>query len=340
MDIDFHYGTIYVLSRWAKFCSANSNIIATSSQFVDDNLDNNPFSDEEEKENLAQGVNIRYSSQNIWGNVTGKGNPEAWVPFHFLPGLEGDTRDSKLICKKNSRLSKQLAERLLETTLDNSNFGFRLGIGLHVFADTWAHQEFVGINTTLNKVQDLIFATQGSFIEKMLDDIVGTSSFLKKVTSQLREQLTPLGHVAAMHCPDMPYLWWKSFGRFKDGRKNWDEFMEASEEIFRLLQSVSCEPVTGLSDEQKILLMNCFKGIQSSDIDLRYQEWISRIHANYFKFDDFNEEDAAVEYNTGIILDDIDFRRQFYDEVNDHFHWVREKLEGNDIFVLKAQPIY
>lgn len=340
MDIDYHYGTIYVLSRWAKFCSANANIIAASSQFVDDNIDDNPFSDKEEMENSAQGIQVRYSCQNIWGNVTGKGNPEAWVPFHFLPGLEGDTRDSQLICKKHSPLSKKLAERLLETTLDNSDFAFRLGIGLHVFADTWAHQEFAGINTTINAVQDLIFANQGSFVEKVLGDIMGSSSVLKKLVNQLKDQLAPLGHVAAMHCPDMPYLWWKSFGRFKEGRKNWDEFMEASEEIFRILQSVSCEPVTGLSDEQKELLMSCFKGIQTDDIDERYEEWIDRIHANYFNFDDFNEEDASIRYSTSIILGDMNFRRQFYNEINDHFRWVRERLEENNIFVLKSDPVY
>jgi len=30
MDIDFHFGTIYVLSRWAGFDSYNAKVIATS----------------------------------------------------------------------------------------------------------------------------------------------------------------------------------------------------------------------------------------------------------------------------------------------------------------------
>lgn len=89
MDIDYHYGTMYVLSRWAEFGPSNSNIIATSAQFVDDNMDDNSFSDKAEKEAIAQGIEIRYSSQNIWNNITGKGNCEVWIPFHFLPGLRG-----------------------------------------------------------------------------------------------------------------------------------------------------------------------------------------------------------------------------------------------------------
>ena len=48
MDIDYHYGTMYVLSRWAEFGPSNSNIIATSAQFVDDNMDDNSFSDKAE----------------------------------------------------------------------------------------------------------------------------------------------------------------------------------------------------------------------------------------------------------------------------------------------------
>ena len=336
MDIDFHYGTIYVLSRWAKFCSANANIIATSSQLVDDNFDSNPFSDEEERQNIAQGVHVRYSCQNIWGNVTGKGNGEIWIPFHFLPGLQGDTDEEKLICKKHSRLSKALADRLLATTLDNSDFSFRLGIGLHVFADTWAHQEFAGINNTVNKVQNLIFATQGSLLQNVLSELVGASSLISKVL----DEVMPLGHAAAVHCPDMPYLWWKSGERFTDGRKNWDEFMEAAEEIFLILQQVSCEPATGLTDKQKKLLIRCFKGIQSEDINARYEEWIKRIHDNYFQIEDFDDGDRSVGYSTSTIFGDMNFRRQFYDELNDHFDWVRAQLEDNDIYVLQSQPIY
>ena len=309
MDIDFHYGTVYVLARWAKFGSGNANLIASASQLVDDNFDSTPFSDEEEKKNIAEGVHVRYSCQNIWGNVSGKGNREIWIPFHFLPGLEGDTQEEQLICKKNSELSHKLGERLQETTLDNTNFPFRLGVGLHVFADTWAHQEFAGINNIVNKVQDLIFVTSGSVVEKVLDDILGASAFVSKVLDEV-------------------------------GRKNWDEFMEAAEEIFRILQKVSGEEVTGLSEEQKKKIMKSFKGIQSDNIEERYQEWLRRIHENYFEIEDFDDNDATAEYSIPYIFEDIDFRRQFYDEINSHFDWVRDELEEHDIFVLKSTPIY
>ena len=336
MDLDYHYGTVYVLSRWARFCAANANIIATSSQLVDDNIDDNPFSDAEEERNIAQGIKVRYSCQNVWGNVTGKGNCEVWIPFHFLPGLEGERQADKLICKKNSVLANKLRDRLLATTLDNGSFGFRLGVGLHVYADTWAHQEFAGLNNMVNVVKNLIFGKQGSTVDKMID-MVMDSALAKKINSSLG----PLGHMAAVHCPDMPFLWWKSGERFTDGRKNWDEFLEASEAIYRILQQVSQEPVTGLTSEQQNMLVTCFKGIQSDDINVRYNEWLKRIHDNYFNFADFSDEDAQISYDKSTIIGDIDFRRAFYEEVNSHFDWVRHELKDNyGIDVLQAEPIY
>ena len=49
MDLDYHFGTVYVLSRWADFGSFNARTIASCSQLVDDNFDTTPFSDAEEK---------------------------------------------------------------------------------------------------------------------------------------------------------------------------------------------------------------------------------------------------------------------------------------------------
>ena len=173
--------------------------------------------------------------------------------FHFLPGLQGRTEAEKLVCKKHSVLAKRLKYRLYDTTLANSNYVFRLGVGMHVLADTWAHQEFAGINNAVNQVKDLLFSTQGSMVEKMLDEMLD-STLLGKVL----DMVMPLGHAAAVHCPDMPYLWWKSGERFTGGRKNWDEFMDASEELYAILQHVSGVPETGLTIEQRVPLDRFF----------------------------------------------------------------------------------
>lgn len=383
MDLDYHYGAMYVLSRWGKFGSANAQIIATSCQLVDDNFDENPLSDASEDEELARGITVRYSSQNVVGNVTGKGNKEIWMPFHFLPGLEGETDEEKLTCRKNSVLAQKLADRILETTLDNSDFGFRIGIGLHAYADTWAYQGFSGLKDSINTGQRQLLMKEGARMGKAVGDFVEGNETLKNIASTVSAQASnlskaigdfvqgneTLGNLAdtvnaqkdklgkavgemvegnetlskvagtvgeAAAGFDAKRLWWRS----KDGTKNWEEFLEASDKTYRIIQSVSCEPVTGLTDRQKELLLDCFESIQSEDAEERYNEWLKRIHENFFEIEDFDDNDASVEYRPGTILGDENFRGQFYKELNDHFDWVRKELIEAGLDVLESEPVY
>ena len=383
MDLDYHYGAMYVLSRWGKFGSANAQIIATSCQLVDDNFDENPLSDASEDEELARGITVRYSSQNVVGNVTGKGNKEIWMPFHFLPGLEGETDEEKLTCRKNSVLAQKLADRILETTLDNSDFGFRIGIGLHAYADTWAYQGFSGLKDSINTGQRQLLMKEGARMGKAVGDFVEGNETLKNIASTVSAQASnlskaigdfvqgneTLGNLAdtvnaqkdklgkavgemvegnetlskvagtvgeAAAGFDAKRLGWRS----KDGTKNWEEFLEASDKTYRIIQSVSCEPVTGLTDRQKELLLDCFESIQSEDAEERYNEWLKRIHENFFEIEDFDDNDASVEYRPGTILGDENFRGQFYKELNDHFDWVRKELIEAGLDVLESEPVY
>ena len=383
MDLDYHYGAMYVLSRWGKFGSANAQIIATSCQLVDDNFDENPLSDASEDEELARSITVRYSSQNVVGNVTGKGNKEIWMPFHFLPGLEGETDEEKLTCRKNSVLAQKLADRILETTLDNSDFGFRIGIGLHAYADTWAYQGFSGLKDSINTGQRQLLMKEGARMGKAVGDFVEGNETLKNIASTVSAQASnlskaigdfvqgneTLGNLAdtvnaqkdklgkavgemvegnetlskvagtvgeAAAGFDAKRLWWRS----KDGTKNWEEFLEASDKTYRIIQSVSCEPVTGLTDRQKELLLDCFESIQSEDAEERYNEWLKRIHENFFEIEDFDDNDASAEYRPGTILGDENFRGQFYKELNDHFDWVRKELIEAGLDVLESEPVY
>ena len=76
MDIDFHFGTIYVLSRWAGFESDTAKIIATSSQLVDDNVSGKvpgfKFDD----------IPQRFSGHELWQNLREKSNVE--VKLHTM----------------------------------------------------------------------------------------------------------------------------------------------------------------------------------------------------------------------------------------------------------------
>ena len=67
---------------------------------------------------------------------------------------------------------------------------------------------------------------------------------------------------------------------------------------------------------------------------------VGRVDGLHAEVEDFDENDETAAYSIPYIFEDIDFRRQFYDEINDHFDWVRDELEEHDIFVLKSTPIY
>jgi hypothetical protein len=256
MDIDFHFSTIYVLSRWAGFGSHNAKVIAASSQFVDDNISDDPRILATAEKMDADGRIIRYSGHELWENLLNdEGNEQVWVPYHFLPGLQGDTEEEKLVCKKNSILSIALADKLAGISMSDTDYAFKLGIGLHVLADTWAHQEFSGVITRRNIVLGLVFKNFDSELwQKVLYFIDGIASIGCNVSE-------PLGHAAAIHWPDRPYAAWKSQTKFVSGRNNWEEFLEACRCIYKILTNVNGGIPKELTKEQEGLLQDTFRGI-------------------------------------------------------------------------------
>jgi len=320
MDIDFHFGTIYVLARWAGFNNENARIIATSSQFVDDNISEEISTLPTAKKFNKAGILIRYSGHKLWENILNdEGNEQVWIPYHFLPGLQGTTEEEKLVCKKNSLLAKSLATKLSQITMDDHNYAFKLGIGLHVYADTWAHQEFSGIVTVKNMVVGLAYKQFGEGI---------VNDFLEVATSVGFDMSAPLGHAAAIHWPDRPYAEWRSDTKFENGRYNWEEFLEASCAIYNILANVNGSNLAKeLTEEQKGILEDTFRGIYIENENMRNEEWINKIKENYFDFADFCDEETNLKYNKNIILSDEDFFGQFYDSLNEYYEWVKGELE-------------
>lgn len=307
MDIDFHFGTIYVLSRWAGFNKLDAKALATTSQLVDDNT-------------LTLKINRKHrsSGHEPLENLSDlKDNNEIWFPFHFLPNLNKNATD-KLVCKKNSNLALQLSDELKSTTdLQINKNLFRLGIGLHVYADTWSHQEFLGCISKNNILTDLTILSP----EQSLWELAQNSSLVI-------HSLPPLGHATAIHWPDRPYAYWKCTPKFPNGRENWTEFLEASRAIYTILTTVKNAPNT-LTAEQENKLLTCFKGFTDEDYTHRNNVWVDYINKSYFGFDD-----SLEKYDKNYILNDPDFCPQFYEAIDEHYIWVKEKLEAEDIHIL------
>lgn len=304
MDIDFHFGTIYVLSRWAGFNGVDAKALATASQLVDDNTPK-----------LKVNGDYRRSGHEPLENISDlEDNNEIWIPFHFLPNLNEDA-ENKLLCKKDSNLANQLAEELKSITDVNNKNIFRLGIGLHVYADTWAHQEFLGQISDENLVTNpqIIYPKQEPW---------------EKIEDKFIHDLPALGHAKSIHWPDRPYVSWSCEPKFPNGRENWTEFLEASKAIYSILTTVRGNENI-LTKDQETSLLNCFKGFTDENYDNRNKAWIDYINQGNFDFDD-----SLDEYSKGYILGDSNFYPQFYEAIDEHYSWVKEKLEAADIDVL------
>lgn len=313
MDIDFHFSTVYVLARWAGFQSYNAQLLATCSQLVDDNVD--------DKVPHFSAFSQRFSGHELWENMQEMENVEVWVPFHFLPALDGESVDQQLVCRKNSALAQALALEM--TTYSGENRLFRLGIALHVYADTWAHQEFSGTTSVGNTLLGL---------ESQPEQKISLSWIEHKAASLAN--LKPLGHAAALHFPDQPYLYWHSEQKFPNGRKNWDEFMGAARALYRILCVVAEKPEEILSSRQELFLSQSFQEIQKEDCNDRNEIWLQRIRENYFDFPELTKEDQSLEYDSGLIMGDKDYPALFYQGIDDHYAWVKSQLKSAQIDIL------
>src|SRR5579872_6066268 len=89
MQIDFHHATTYVVARLAGFSPEEAEIVAHSAQYVDDATSSGEIYFDN------GGVYERISSAHKfydYRNMGSLSNHHVWIPFHFLPGNNGEPR--------------------------------------------------------------------------------------------------------------------------------------------------------------------------------------------------------------------------------------------------------
>lgn len=138
MNLFFHYYTVWFLARRAGFPDSDCEILAYANQYVDNNLVSLTLK-------THRGL-FRTTPTQQFGFWDEDAPIQVYIPFHFLPGVpeEGAAkrRDGKvnpLSVTPNSPLAHELVEAAVR-----SGDPYRVGIALHTFADTWAHQDFSG----------------------------------------------------------------------------------------------------------------------------------------------------------------------------------------------------
>ncbi|MBW1667004.1 MAG: hypothetical protein JRJ66_02905 [Deltaproteobacteria bacterium] len=198
MQIDFHFYTIYALARAAGFIPDNAFTIAYSSQHTDDAKYEHAL--EFQNGGRFQQVLTAHKFLDL-GALDKKVCYRIWVPFHFLPGNLGVEFYERMVTRPGSIVAQSLFDELLSSN-PRPYLLHRLGIFLHCFADTWSHQNFLGLERAdLNDVKRLSVKN----LEK-----ASFKSFLRKLKGDILEYAAPkLGHAQAGTIPDEPYREWK-----------------------------------------------------------------------------------------------------------------------------------
>jgi len=217
MEKDFHYFLTYSLAKMTEFDDAD--IIAYSSQFVDDNNEG-WFQIDGEASGFPE--KIRSNGGNYYPIMTQSLSPKSlnpyvqkyvYVPFHFLPGddnVEIEGKKNPLSTTPNSEKVKMLLHSAFKSNVTYTPY--RIGITLHTFADSWSHQNFTGIQEGWNSVYPWY---------------------------HVFKSLVPnIGHAEAGHSPDVISEVWTDH-RLGQEVRNADRALKATGEIYRVLRYYS-----------------------------------------------------------------------------------------------------
>lgn len=207
MQIDFHLAGTYTFARCAGLPHGHALVVATAAQYVDDAtqaglVEFDDGSTYRRDASAHKALNYR--------NFTSLAQSRVWVPFHFLPGNQGlpagDGEDLPRVDRLQVVPDSHVARAMLRGVIAAKHRPYalhRLGIAMHVYADTWSHQGFCGVRADVNDANDL-----------RMGDGEPATSWVEHIASSLAAYALPLGHGAVLSLPDRPYARWS----YVDGR--------------------------------------------------------------------------------------------------------------------------
>lgn len=278
MDINFHYFAIKTLALRAGFTDEKAQIIAYYSQMVDDFnmyrylvLDRVPEYIIENK--LAKKISANsylfntvttgfISTDDLLRLSTERYQRTITTPFHFITKtpinsefLNNKAERSKLrvtpaTLKPSNISEKSLIQEMLDDACEkylsvqsNDNL-IKIGILLHIFADTYAHQQFSGFwgwenHSYLVQVKNNVTQEVKNYEE---------TTNLKNLTRnfQVYYHCPSIGHTNVGHIPDISYLSFEMKNKISENdkysniyrRNNTKEFIKAAKEILDYLRKL------------------------------------------------------------------------------------------------------
>ena len=325
MQIDFHHAVTYIAARIAGFPHDEADIIAYAAQYVDDATCDGAI----KFDNRAIYKRISSSHQSIdLENLDPVEDLLVWMPFHFLPGNGGagagdnpkGTFIDKLVCLPDSPVAREMVQAAITDNKKPYSL-HRLGITMHVYADTWAHQGFAGVLHEINSVDDFDEIGNSNVFEK------GLKGFINRV---VEKAAPPLGHGKANVFPDMPFLSW----RYKNGRgrlierNNTEIFCEAAGGICKAMQRYRGQDETGIGVNDMTSLRELFLNLKLEDGPDRHDAWVKVIASGTFSFgpavisyaDDGKDSWKAVALGNSRDLPVYPYRESFLTSNWKYFH--------------------
>lgn len=283
MQIDFHHAVTYVLARIAGFSKEEAGTIAYAAQYVDDATEAGTI-----KFDSGASYTRTSSAHKMldYRNFESLANSLVWVPFHFLPGNDGlpagQDPDGSFIHKLVARPNSPVARDMIRSTIADGRAPWalhRLGIAMHTYADTWAHQGFAGVAHVVNHATN-VTDDEGKPDTRLVD----------KLKNFFLNDALPLGHGTVLSNPDKPWLRWA----YTDGlgrrieRNNPKDFLEAADHMVRAMRAFRAGDadanVEGLPAPDAEALAKLFTHIVAENPEDRHRAWIDFIGRGIFSF--------------------------------------------------------
>ena len=252
MQTDMHYYGTFAMARAAGLSLDTCKTIATCSEYVDDNAGKISvlFKDGARIDTKPSAHHLTDIHNAKLANINDEDQRHIWVPFHFLPGNEGEDYTERLVCRKNS----DIAQEMVSYYLSNSHSSFiaeLIGVCAHVYADTFSHYGFSGVSSRRNNVDQSQLAVVGEidpdikrYVEEKAESFFSNyegrgAGLLDNIKAWCAEKLTgALGHGGAATYPDRPFLEWIFYYEYpiarREHRVNADAFLEGCRALYSM----------------------------------------------------------------------------------------------------------
>lgn len=341
MQKDFHYNVIRILAEKSGFPANEAQIIAYASQYVDDATEFNhitipeciDFDFERIENHNFNPICSAHKGLQFLGDFKKSVQLKIYFSFHFLPPEIFKGQDNyDYVTKPNSNFAQALMNNAINNfkSLNNSRIYnlIALGIAIHTYADTWAHQGFSGRkSTTENSVEKISIWENEDW-----DDLNAIKSFKNRL-------LPEIGHAEAYHYPDLPYIRWK----YKKGedtnleqitRNNLDIYIDAAEKIYDYFTKVAPTNGVQISDFKAKLV----KGLSyvNEDYSKREKKYKSLFPEIGFHYDNENWKNN--------VLNPIEkqFSTDFLEEKKTTYKWLifhKAALNQRNFITKRIKPI-